>query len=695
MKNIILLCLFLGLATPVAGTKASPVQQVIKLLQDMVKTGEEEKHAEQVQFAKFKTWCDNQFNFKNTAIAEAEEAIDRLKADIKEHEATIERLAREIAAHQADIECWEGDKKASTAVHELEKSDFEAMNKDYSESVSALVRAIAVLKKQPKKRKQSKATTAAPETIPGANNTEPEFLELKSLRNLKLIPDNAKRTIEIFLQQDGPEDAEAEGLEIKNPEAHGYEFQSNGVIEMLEELHTKFVAERTALNKKEQKRVSAYKQLMQDLNNQIEYGTADEERKTNSKNTHKEKKTQAEKDLSDTTLVKDDDVQFRSDLVATCEQKASDFDTRQNLRAEELVAVNKAIEILSSNDVAGNAATLMDFTQVSSLAQLRSGLIEKKQQDRAASYLRARAAELKSHVLMSVATHAVEDPFVKVKKLIQDLITKLMQQATEETEHKGWCDTELGTNAQTRETKTKKVETLHAEIDQLDASTAKLGEDIAKLSSEVAELDAALVEATKNRAEEKETNQQTIKDANTAQVAVAQALTVLKEFYAKAAESTAFVQAPDPETHKQPEAPEIFDKPYRGMGAQNGGVVGMIEVIQSDYARLVSDTEAAEQKAEEGYKTLKHDTAVDKAAKTTDIENKEAQKKDQAASLAEKMEDVEGTQKELDAALAYFEKLKPSCIDTGVTFEDRSERRKEEIESLQQALQILNGQAIA
>ena len=52
---------------------------------------------------------------------------------------------------------------------------------------------------------------------------------------------------------------------------------------------------------------------------------------------------------------------------------------------------------------------------------------------------------------------------------------------------------------------------------------------------------------------------------------MAQALTVLKEFYAKAAEATALVQTKA--------EPEIFDKAYKGMGGESGGVVGMLEVI--------------------------------------------------------------------------------------------------------------------
>ena len=57
----------------------------------------------------------------------------------------------------------------------------------------------------------------------------------------------------------------------------------------------------------------------------------------------------------------------------------------------------------------------------------------------------------------------------------------------------------------------------------------------------------------------------------------------------------------------------------------------------------------------------------------------------------EKKEDLDATQKELDAALTYYEKLKPSCVDAGVSYEDRLARRKDEIESLQEALKILNG----
>lgn len=227
------------------------------------------------------------------------------------------------------------------------------------------------------------------------------------------------------------------------------------------------------------------------------------------------------------------------------------------------------------------------------------------------------------------------------------------------------------------------METLHSEIDELEANIAKLGEEVVQLSEAVAELDTGMAEATKLRGEEKTENAATVTDAQEAQVAVAQALTVLKEFYANAAEATAFVQQP-----------EIFDTPYKGMQAENGGVVGMLEVIESDFARLEAETKAEEVSAQKEYDEFMTTSEVDKAAKTKDIEIKQNQKEEDEKALHQAKVDLEGTQKELDAALQYFDKLKPSCVDADVSYEDRVERRKDEIESLQEALKILNGEDI-
>merc|ERR1719276_10453 len=399
-------------------------------------------------------------------------------------------------------------------------------------------------------------------------------------------------------------------------------------------------------------------------------------------------KADAESDVEDTTSTRDADMKYLEDLTATCAQKSSDFDNRQQLRAEEIEAIEKAIEIIGSGAVAGSADKHLPamVQTANSFAQLRSAG-DGGVQSRVAQFLQGKSELLGSRVLSLVAQRIESDPFVKVKKMIKDLITKLMEEANEESEHKGWCDEELSTNEQTRKEKTAGVEALHSQIDELEASIAKLTEDMASLTQAIADLDAAMAKATDLRNAEKAKNTETIADSKEAQTAVAQALAVLKDFYAKAATATSFVQGR--------EDPTIFESEYKGMQNSKGGVVGMLEVIESDFARLEADTKSAEASAQKEYDEFMDDSSSDKAKKATDIEHKTAKKQDESQALQTAQEDLAGTQEELDAALQYFDKLKPSCVDAGVSYEDCVARRKEEIESLQQALEILNGKEIA
>merc|ERR1712125_161566 len=88
---------------------------------------------------------------------------------------------------------------------------------------------------------------------------------------------------------------------------------------------------------------------------QISQATRDRDEKAETKAQKLQAKADAEGDLKDTTTTRDADAKYLADLTATCEQKASDFESRQQLRADEIVAVEKAIEIISSGAVSGNA----------------------------------------------------------------------------------------------------------------------------------------------------------------------------------------------------------------------------------------------------------------------------------------------------------------------------------------------------
>merc|ERR1719399_1970464 len=115
----------------------TPVQKVIQLMEGMLEKGKSEKHDEQVQFAAYKQFCDDTSVEKKRAISEAEEHIEVLKADIAKYTADAAQLAKEIAGHEEDIATWTGDSKAATKVRELEKTDYDALHKDYSESIDA------------------------------------------------------------------------------------------------------------------------------------------------------------------------------------------------------------------------------------------------------------------------------------------------------------------------------------------------------------------------------------------------------------------------------------------------------------------------------------------------------------------------------------------------------------------------------
>merc|ERR1719324_544686 len=188
---------------------------------------------------------------------------------------------------------------------------------------------------------------------------------------------------------------------------------------MVEGLGEKFEEEREELEKKEMNEKHAHDMLMQDLTDQIESAAKSREKKASFKAEQEAASAQSKGDLADTTSTKAEDEKFLADLTSECESKAIEFEQNQETRAGELEAINKAIEIMSSDKVSGAGAKhLPGLVQVgTSLAQLRT-VSKRGVQGLAAS-------------------------FKKVTKMIKDMIQKLMEEAAEEAEHKGFCDTEM------------------------------------------------------------------------------------------------------------------------------------------------------------------------------------------------------------------------------------------------------------
>merc|ERR1719191_2252511 len=154
--------------------------------------------------------------------------------------------------------------------------------------------------------------------------------------------------------------------------------------------------------------------------------------------------------------------------------------------------------------------------KATSFAQLRDSY-HSPEQAKVASYLNKRAKQLNSRVLSVFAIRVAADPFKKVKKMVKDLIVKLMEEANAEVEQKGYCDKEMATNEHTRKEKSEAVVMLTAEMDELTASIKAHAASIAELTKSSAELDQAMATATEVRTNEQVKNLATIADAQAAQ----------------------------------------------------------------------------------------------------------------------------------------------------------------------------------
>jgi len=645
------LLLALASAALASQVQVTPVQKVVQLLENMKEKGTKEMQEEEVQYTKFKQFCDMTLAEKEAAIGEAADKIETLEADIEKAASEAERLGKEMSEHQTDIEAATAEKEKATRVREKGRTDFQLTLKDYSESIDAIARALKALKE------------------------EDEKTALLQLADAKLLPDEARQSL----------------LDIQGPAPKTYEFQSGGVISMLEGLQDKFVDERISLEKEEQKKRHAFEMLVQSLEAQLAQSKKEQEEKGQFKAKQLQSKASSEGDLGETKVEKQSDEKYSTDLKATCSKKAAAFAARQKLRQEEIEAIEKAKGIIAGEAVAGSAgkhlpSLLQAGPKRTALAFLRSEVRE-PQSERVARFLQQRASALNSRVLSAVAGRAAADPIAKVRTMIEQLITKMQTQQNEEASKNGWCNAELASNKATREEKTDAVDELSSDADELSTAIGKLGEEVSALAKQVSELDADMAKATQMRQEESAKNAATVKDAKEAQAAVAQALLVLRDFYKKAAGASSLLQT----RHREARAePEVFgDEPYTGMGGESGGVISMLEVIQSDFAQLQAESEAAEESGLKEYQEFMEDSKVDKATKVRTSEHKTSKKQAKTQELTAVRADLQGTQKELDAAKAYFEKLKPDCLDTGASYAERQAQRKQEVADLQEALEML------
>merc|ERR1719214_43943 len=183
---------------------------------------------------------------------------------------------------------------------------------------------------------------------------------------------------------------------------------------------------------------------------------------------------------------------------------------------------------------------------------------------------------------------------------------------------------------------------------QLEARRNKLTEEIGVLADELEELSAKMKEATQMREDEKTENENTIQEAGFGLDAVKSAIDILDKFYKTAAKEKVDLGL----IQKGPadDAPGMaFDigEEYTGAGGESGGILGMLDVIKSDFERTISTTNKAESSNEKEYQKFMTETGKSLAEKTM----AEEQKDDQHANT---VEELDSARESLDAEAAIL-----------------------------------------
>jgi len=644
------------MAVQTSAAQVTPVQQVIDMLEGMHTKGVAMMKEEALIFEKYSEWVKETTTSLSQQIITSKSEIEKLTAFIDTTDATVDALSGEIAKLDSDIATTTGDLQDATKTRAAENADYTAVSKDYSESVAALEEAIQVLETENYDRAQADA-----------------FLQKMAVQK-KGMP----RVLAALIQMQN-EDAEHAA-----PEVAAYEFQGGNVIALLNKLLDQFKAKLKDVVDAETNQAHLFALESLNLNDMLTNMKAERKEKAALKAKEKAASATAVGDLGETKLTLAEDEKTKKDTEIEFALKTDAFEANQKVRKDELAALSEATAILKDPKVSASYAAHINLVQVpvkgaTSFLQVRSHSAQMQSQARgkAAELLRKKAKVLSSKVLAQMASEVAANPFAKVIDMIKTLLAKLKADAASELAHKEWCDEELKKNELKREKKTSKVDMLTAEVAGLAEQMASTKALISKLSEEQAELAKLMADSTAQRTAEKATNEATIKDAEVALEAMGQATAILKEFYASQA---AFLQ--------KKQVPELAT--YKGMGESNTGVIGMLEVITTDFERLKAETTSSETEAASAYAELMSDSKASSKTKH-DLEFKASLKLDALDfEKTNTQKDLNGVQVELDKANEYYSYLKPECITIHVSYEERVAKRKEEIEALKEAYSILD-----
>merc|ERR1719157_249468 len=460
--------------------------------------------------------------------------------------------------------------------------------------------------------------------------------------------------------------------ELGAPAGAVYTSASGGIVGTLQDLFEKAEAQLEEARSSETKSVQAYQMLAQGLKDEIKYASGDLNKSKKNLGASAEAQATAEGDLAVTSTDLAADESTLSTLHQDCMNGAQDFESETRSRGDELKALATAKKVIVEA-TSGAAGQSYSFLQTSR-SKLSSGVDLANFE--AVRFVRDLAQKQKSTALAQLASRMAQamrsgngDVFAKVKSLIASMIETLLSEAQADATEKAFCDKEMAETESKKADNEADIEKLSTKIDSMTAKSSKLKGQVAALQAELSALARTQAEADRLRAEEKSAFDTNSAEMDKGVKGVQLALKVLREYYAKdAAHSSA-----------------------DGAGA---GIIGLLEVVESDFSKGLAEMRAAEGSAVSEYEKLSAANAIEKATKEQDVKYKTKESKGLDKDTADTNGDRATVQEELDAVNEYYKNLKGRCVAKAETHADRVARRDAEIAGLKEALTILDGEAV-
>jgi len=643
----------------------SPVSKVSEMLADLeskiIKEGEEAQKA----YDEFSEWCEDRSKNIGFEIKTATAEIADLKATIEKETGTASALSTKVEELSGSIATNEADLKAATKIRDEEAAEFKAEEKELTEVISMLERAIAILEREMQKGGASMMQLQNTKNIVGA---------LSALVQASVISSADSKRLAALVQSS--QEADDSDDEPGAPAAAVYKGHSDGIIGTLEDLLEKAETQLDKARHSEETSLHNFEMLKQSLTDEIKFANKDMDAAKKGKAAAEEATAVAEGDLTVTTKDLDEDTATLSTLHQDCMTGAEDFQAETKSRGEELKALAAAKKVLSET-VGGAAAQTYSFVQVSR-SSLSTGTdlanfeAVRFIRDLARKENSVQLAQLASRISSAVrfANAGNADPFAKVKSLITEMISRLEEDAKSDASHKAYCDKETSEATAKKVEKKALIEKLSTEIDSMSARSAKLKEEVATLQKELAELASSQAEMDKIRSDEKALYTKNSAEMKTGIEGVQKALSILKDYYASE------------------------EKSHSAAEGAGSGIIGMLEVIESDFTKGLAEMEVAESSAEKDYEKVTKQNEIATTMKNQDVKYKQKEAAGLDKSASQTSSDLESAQAELDAIMEYLGKLADMCVAKAEPYAERKRRRDAEIEGLKQALNILDGEAV-